>query len=313
MTGESSSARIDGAGGSSTDLLAPLGVALIWGINVPVMKAGLAELDPFLFNAARLTLSALALGLVCLREKGARSGLPWGTVLLFALLSSVVYQVMFLWGMDTTSASNTALIIATGPLWTTLLSRLAGLERITRSGAIGLAVAFSGALLVTATGARGGGSLAGDLAVLAAMVVWAWATVLSRPMLDRISATRLAFLSTLLSVPFHWVFAVLLGSEAAPLSAVANVSGFGAFALVYSGALSTGIAYALWNTSVVRLGPARTAAFSYLVPVVALLVAWHFLEERPRPEQLAGGSLVLAGLAWRQRARKTASGAGTSA
>ena len=49
-------------------LLAPLAVALIWGINVPVMKAGLAELDPFLFNAARLSLSALSLGLFSLRE-----------------------------------------------------------------------------------------------------------------------------------------------------------------------------------------------------------------------------------------------------
>ena len=194
-------------------ILAPLAVALIWGVNVPVMKAGLAELDPFLFNAARLSLSALSLGLFSLREPRGGGRLPWPTIALFALLSSVVYQVMFLWGMDATSASNTALIIATGPLWTTLLSRLAGLERITRSGAIGLGVAFSGALLVTATGARGGGSQAGDLAVLAAMIVWAWATVLSRPMLEKISATRLAFLSTLLSVPFHWAFAAALGGE----------------------------------------------------------------------------------------------------
>ncbi len=295
-----------------TAVLAPLAVALIWGINVPVMKAGLAELDPFLFNAARLTLSALSLGLFSLREPRGGGRLPWPTIALFALLSSVVYQVMFLWGMNATSASNTALIIATGPLWTTLLSRLAGLERITRAGAIGLGVAFSGALLVTATGARGGGSLAGDLAVLAAMIVWAWATVLSRPMLEEISATRLAFLSTLLSIPFHWVFAAALGGEAAPLKTLSEVSGFGVFALVYSGALSTGIAYALWNTSVVRLGPARTAAYSYLVPVVALLVAWHFLSERPRPEQLLGGGLVLAGLAWRQRVRRDARGPATA-
>ena len=48
---------------SRSAILAPLAVALIWGVNVPVMKAGLAELDPFLFNAARLSLSALSLGL----------------------------------------------------------------------------------------------------------------------------------------------------------------------------------------------------------------------------------------------------------
>ena len=53
---------------SRSAILAPLAVALIWGVNVPVMKAGLAELDPFLFNAARLSLSALSLGLFSLRE-----------------------------------------------------------------------------------------------------------------------------------------------------------------------------------------------------------------------------------------------------
>ena len=59
--------RPEGEEGRSA-ILAPLAVALIWGINVPVMKAGLAELDPFLFNAARLSLSALSLGLFSLRE-----------------------------------------------------------------------------------------------------------------------------------------------------------------------------------------------------------------------------------------------------
>ncbi|MEC8494678.1 MAG: EamA family transporter, partial [Planctomycetota bacterium] len=62
-----------------TAVLAPLAVALIWGINVPVMKAGLAELDPFLFNAARLTLSALSLGLFSLREPLGGGRLPWPT------------------------------------------------------------------------------------------------------------------------------------------------------------------------------------------------------------------------------------------
>ena len=74
-------------------------------------------------------------------------------------------------------------------------------------------------------------------------------------------------------------------------------------ALFYSGVLSTGVAYALWNRSVRSLGPARTATFSYLVPVVALTVAWWFLDENPTPLQLVGGALVILGLSTRRRAR----------
>ena len=70
--------------------------------------------------------------------------------------------------------------------------------------------------------------------------------------------------------------------------------------------LSTGIAYSLWNRSVRALGAARTAAFSNLVPVVALTVAWVYLGEQPRALQLAGGALVVAGLLmWRTVRRST--------
>ena len=76
--------------------------------------------------------------------------------------------------------------------------------------------------------------------------------------------------------------------------------------IAYSGILSTGVAYALWNRSVKDLGAARTAAFSNLVPVVALAVAWVYLGEQPRLLQLAGGALVVAGLLmWRTARRST--------
>ena len=53
------------------------------------------------------------------------------------------------------------------------------------------------------------------------------------------------------------------------------------------------------------LGAARTAAFSNLVPVVALTVAWVFLHEAPRPLQLTGGGLVVAGLLMWRTARQS--------
>ncbi len=288
-------------------LAAPLVVALIWGVNVPLMKAGLTEFDPFVFNALRLSLSAVALGVVDAFERRGRRGVPsqgtpWRFVVGFGLLSSLLYQVMFLVGMDATSASNTALIIASGPLWTAILSRLYGLERFTPRTLAALAVTLTGTLLVTTGGAASdadSGSLFGNVIVLAAMLTWAWATVLSRPVLEWFPATRLAYLSTLVALPAHWALALPRLDEidvARP--------GFATTAVVYSGVLSTGVAYALWNRSVRELGPARTATFSYLVPVVALTVAWWFLGERPAGLQIAGGFLVIAGLSARSRLRR---------
>jgi len=133
------------------------------------------------------------------------------------------------------------------------------------------------------------------------MGTWAFATVLSRPLLETFPATRLAFLAVLVSLPGHWALAL-------PGLDLSNVTrpGFVASTIAYSGILSTGIAYSLWNRSVRELGAARTAAFSNLVPVVALGVAWAYLGEQPRALQLAGGALVVAGLLmWRTVRRST--------
>ena len=291
--------------GLTPALGAAIGCAVIWGVNVPVMKAGLQEVDPFFFNAARLTLSAVALGLLDAAERRGRPAppTPWRKVVLLGLLSSLVYQVLFLVGMDATSAGNTAIIVSSGPLWTAVIERVMGVDRHSLRAWGALAVAFIGTLLVTLTGIDdpvGGASLFGNLVMLAAMGTWAFASVLSRPLLETFPATRLAFLAVLVSLPGHWALA-------APRLDLAEVERplFVALAIAYSGVLSTGIAYSLWNRSVKDLGAARTAAFSNLVPVVALTVAWVFLHEAPRPLQLTGGGLVVAGLLMWRTARQS--------
>ena len=178
-----------------------------------------------------------------------------------------------------------------------MLAHLAGVETPGRRAWAGLALAFAGTTFVASApdGARAP-TLAGNALVLLSMIAWAWGTVLSRPVLEHFSGTRLAFLTTLVALPGHWLLA---WRDAPPwnLDAAAWAS------IAYSGVFSTGLAYVLWNWSVRRLGPSRTSAYTNLVPVCALAVAWIFLGERPGARQLAGGGLILLGLwLWRARA-----------
>lgn len=105
-----------------------IGVALIWGINMPIMKLGLAGMDRFAFNALRLTLSAAVLVPLAWREapKPATPENPplprpeglWKRVVVYAVIASGFYQWLFLLGISNTTASNGSLIMATVPLWT---------------------------------------------------------------------------------------------------------------------------------------------------------------------------------------------------
>lgn len=290
--------------------MAPLLVALIWGVNVPVMKGALGSIEPFVFNALRLSASALVLWVADRTERrGAPAPpTPWRVVVPLGLATSLVYQVFFVLGIANTSATHTGFLVASGPLWTALFAVWFGLERLPRSAWFGLGVAFVGTCLVSAAKVSGEAgaqenSLLGNGLLLAAMWAWALCAVLSRPVLARMSATRLAFLATALSLPGHWALALGRLPDGQLTEAFGH-SGRGWAAVIYSGALSTGLAYSLWNRSLVRIGPARTSVYTNLVPLVAMGLAWFALHERPSGQQVVGGALVLAGLAAMRFARR---------
>jgi drug/metabolite transporter (DMT)-like permease len=75
--------------------------------------------------------------------------------------------------------------------------------------------------------------------------------------------------------------------------------------VVYAGVLAIGVAYILWNRGVRKIGSSRTAAYQNLTPVVALLVAWAWLEEVPTPLQLAGAAVILVGISLARMARES--------
>ena len=263
------------------------------------MKSALAGVSPFAFNALRLTVSALTLGIADrLEARGrVRSPIPWGAVAGLALLTSLVYQVLFISGIEHTSAGHSGFLIASGPLWTALLARGAGVDHPSRRAWTGLVLAFLGTSVVAlATGGNRSATLFGNALMLLATITWASGTVWSRHVLEHFSATRLAFLTNLLALPGHWFLAS--GSLARDWSGGQGaLDGATWAAIVYSGVFSTGLAYVLWNWSVRRLGPSRTSAFVNIVPVCSLVVAWIFLGERPGSMQLAGGGLIVLGLA----------------
>lgn len=271
------------------------------------MKGALGHVDPFAFNALRLTASAIVLGITDRIERRGRPAprAPWAAIVGLGLLTSLLYQVLFIAGIARTSATHAGFLISTSPLWTAAIARVSGLERIAGRAWLGLGLGFAGTcVLALARGGGGTATLAGNGLLLAAMVAWALGAVLSRPVLSAFPATRLAFLFTCVALPGHWLLAgrALLALREHP----GGIETRGWLAVLYSGALSTGLAYSLWNRSVLRIGPARTSAYTTnLVPLIALVLAWLTLDERPGATQLAGGALVLAGLAAFRSARRT--------
>jgi drug/metabolite transporter (DMT)-like permease len=67
-------------------------------------------------------------------------------------------------------------------------------------------------------------------------------------------------------------------------------------AVLYSGIFALVIAYLFWYRGVRVIGPTRTAMYSNLQPIIAVLVAWAMLGETPTIWQGVGAVSIMAGL-----------------
>jgi drug/metabolite transporter (DMT)-like permease len=82
----------------------------------------------------------------------------------------------------------------------------------------------------------------------------------------------------------------------------AALSGAGLAAVLYLGIGASGLGYLFWYGALERVETSRVAAFLYLEPLVTLIAAMALLHEPVGLATVAGGLMVLAGVALVQRA-----------
>lgn len=271
-------------------------VALIWGVNFPIVKFGTSLVDPLAYNGIRVALAAVLLTVIVTIGRApfpARRTI--GALLALGVLGNGVYQLLFVEGIARTRASDAALFIAASPAFIALIGRMRGVERISARAAIGIALSIIGIALVvlgTATGAAGHASVLGDALVLAGSLSWALYTVLLKPYTHEVSGMQLsAFTMVGGAIPLFAVAWPAIAS--APWR---SVPALGWAAVAYSGVFALVVAYYFWYRGVRVIGPTRTAMYSNLQPVIAVLVAWPMLGETPTPWQIVGAVCIIGGL-----------------
>jgi len=272
-------------------------VMVIWGVNFTVVKVSLREMDSLAFNSIRFSLASVIL-LILVFSTGV-TRLDRRTVArLFAigLIGNGLYQVLFILGISRTFAGVTSLILASTPIFVSILNALIGIERVGVRGWVGIGSSFLGILLMINIGSLvepvGLPSILGDLLILAATACWAIYTVLSRPLLSSLSPLQFVAYTVALGTPFL----VLVSIPSLVNQNFAAVSWLGWAGLIFSSTLAIGFAYVVWYSGVREIGSTRTAIYENLSPVVAVLFAWQVLGERLLPTQLLGAALVFLGI-----------------
>jgi drug/metabolite transporter (DMT)-like permease len=291
----------------SVDLLLIL-MVLIWGVNYSVIKRAFTEIPPQPFNAIRIVLAS-GLFFLAIREARRRAGRgalspalhtpnPLTTrdrldLVWLGLVGHCCYQYLFVGGVALTSVSNAALIIGATPVCVAILSTALGHERIAPLHWLGAAISVSGIYFVVGHGASFGGStLKGDLLVMASVGCWTAYTLGAGRLVARHSALYVTGVTMAIgAVPY-----VLLALPGLIRLDWSRPSPWTWTALVLSAIFALGVAYLIWYTAVQRIGSARTAIYSNVVPIVAMAVAALWLGEPLTRAKLIGAGAVLTGV-----------------
>lgn len=282
-------------GFTSTDGLLAL-MALIWGVNIIIVKAALGVFQPLAFNAVRFPLASVALLAVTqLSGRPLPARRYWVPLAGYGVLGNTLYQIGFIEGLGLTRAGNAALLMAANPVLTAAISHWRGHERMGPRDWLGIALSAAGVgLVVLGSGLEVGfgTTVVGDLLILGAVLCWALYAVGSSPLVRDLGATTMTAWTTALgTVPILLIGLPSLVTQ--PWHAVTPAA-WGAVLYASLGAIVTG--YLLWARGIKQLGSTRVALYSNFTPVFAFLAAWPLLGETPTVWQVAGGAAIVSGM-----------------
>jgi drug/metabolite transporter (DMT)-like permease len=276
-----------------------LGV-LMWGGNWVAAKVSVGVVPPLTLATLRYAVASPILLAWLARQGPLPRVAPRDrrTLVLLGVLFGVVSNVLFLYGLQYAPAVDGAIIYqGFQPAFAAVLAVLLLGETVRGRQAAGLAVALGGLVLVVGSGQLGaaGGSarLLGDLMYLVGALVWAYTNVLVRQLAPRLPVVAATTYSGLICLPILLAGSLAFENGWARLPAAIAAAWP---ALGYMTIISTGPPTIFFYNGIHRLGVARAAAFSYLVPVSGVALSVLMLGEQLLLPQVLGGLLVLAGL-----------------
>jgi len=274
-------------------------MVLIWGSNFSVVKVALRDFPEIPFNAMRLLVGSIVfMGAIWWNRDSERQQEPltrsdWLQLLFLGAVGTFLYQLCFVGGVRRTSVANGSLIVGISPIVIALLSALAGHERIKPVRWVGVFLALAGLYLIVGRGAElSAQTLYGDALMMAGVLCWAVYSVASQPILRRHSALTVIGLTFSIGAVLYIVtmIPILIRVEWRTIS----LQSWGL--MLGSALLALNLSYFIWYTGLKKLGGSRTSVYSYLTPVVAMIVAAIWLAEPVSANQVAGAGAVFAGL-----------------
>ncbi len=251
-----------------------------WGVNVVLLKFLTGTLPLAVLNGVRLAVAAVVLLFITAIVRRNTTFLPklepreWWIIALVGATGTSAYQFLFSSGIRLSSASFSALVSSTSPIWVALIGIFFKV-RLSKNQIIGSGVAILGVVLLTFENLNLGVNFLGVLLLLGSQIVWAIYTLASKPIMTRLEPLEFTgFTFALGSLPYLlYCIPVFFTPEIKNIAAPYWIGAAG------SAILAQVIGFIGWFTGARTLGAARVAVMLNITPVVGVLLAALVLHE----------------------------------
>jgi len=280
-------------------------MVLFWSMNFIIGKAALREFPALLLAGLRISLAGLLLLPAFAWDHRNETGLRewrWRDLLNLTGLGVIgvtLNQLFFVVGLSLTSVAHASILMGLTPMVVLLVGALTGAERITGRKLAGLAIALTGVAVLNRSRPAGANpALLGDLFIFLSSLAFAIFTVAGKRVTRRY---RTITVNTFAYVAGAVVLLPVTLWQSGEF-AFSGASWAGWAGLFYMAAFPSVICYLIFYYALTQIPASKVAAFGYLQPLLATLLAVPLLGESITAGTVVGGSLVFSGICLAERA-----------
>ena len=278
-------------------------IMFLWALVMPLSKAIVDNVSPIMLTVLRNVLGAGAIFAFILFKKY-KITIEKKDIFPLAIIGAIgtgLGPLLMFIGVSLSTATNASILVNTNPIFVALLAPLLIAETVGKREMIGILVSFIGMLLVTTNG-LGISQLIeseffiGNIALIGAAICIMIYTVYGKKYIEKYGGINATLFTVAAGALFMIIYAFFTNG-------FQDISKYGTIewaGILYIGIVVTALVYSLWYKSIKVIGAAKASSFKLLIPVFATATAIMILGENPSITILAGGALVVAGLALMQ-------------
>ena len=266
-------------------------VGFIWGIPYLLIKVAVEDLSPPVIVFARVAIGAVILIPIAVKHGSLMPAIKaWKYVIPYAIGEMIGPWFLITAAEQKMTSGLTGLLVATVPIWTTILASLHGDKTVWQAKRLlGILIGFIGIILVIGIESFSGRqSIVAIAMVLIAAIGYSWAVTMITAKVPHIEPISINGVAMVFTAIVYLPFALLNAPEQMPSAKVLG-------SVLVLGLFPTAMAFILFFQLIKEIGTARGSLVTYLNTAFAVILGVIILREPFTLGIALGLPLVLIG------------------